>query len=109
MSTCKLKNGAQCCCETGTDCEFEPAMSKHETTLLPCPFCGSAAELKHKSGSWGYYSGSYFVGCTKCECVTSGFNDEKWEQGKGTFSIAEEAKANAVARWNRRAALKGQQ
>jgi hypothetical protein len=72
--------------------------------LLPCPFCGEPGALEHASGSWGYYPGKWWVKCAACGVSGKGFEDEKWEFGKGTTNISEQAKADAIAWWNRRAA-----
>ncbi|WP_198297932.1 Lar family restriction alleviation protein [Bordetella genomosp. 9] len=71
--------------------------------LKPCPFCGSPGALEHASGSWGYYPGKWWVKCPSCGVSGKGFEDEKWESGKGTTNISAQAKGDAIAWWNRRA------
>lgn len=70
--------------------------------LLPCPFDGSEASMKYINGSYGYYSGKYKVVCTNCGVESPGYEDEKWDQRKGTYSIAEQAQKSAAEWWNRR-------
>jgi Lar family restriction alleviation protein len=70
--------------------------------LKRCPFCGSKAELVHHSGSYGYYSGSYGVKCTKCVVKTATFQDEAYTQATGHYSVSEQAKAQAIDAWDTR-------
>lgn len=70
--------------------------------LQPCPFDGAKAEFAYVQGSWGYYPGKWGVKCTKCNACSTYYDDEKWEQGKGTCSVAEKAKQKAADWWNRR-------
>jgi Lar family restriction alleviation protein len=58
-----------------------------EFTLLPCPFCGGAAQLINRGKS--YYTHRYSVECAACHVVTRGCVMEK----------------EAVTRWNRRVKL----
>lgn len=73
--------------------------------LKPCPFCGSAVFLERDSGSYGYTSPTVIAQCKKCG-IHFGEPTEKWEQGKGTFSIEEEATTKLINRWNTRANVK---
>ncbi|MFB3910458.1 MAG: Lar family restriction alleviation protein [Candidatus Eisenbacteria bacterium] len=71
--------------------------------LEPCPFDGAPAELRHDNAEWGYRPGRYFVVCSECGASSGKYDDERWESGKGTYSIRDEAKRMAVDWWNRRA------
>jgi hypothetical protein len=71
-------------------------------TLKPRPFCGSAGKLEYKMGSWGYYPGRYWCYCPSCGAKTKSFDDERFEERKGTLNITKEAIAQAIEVWNRR-------
>lgn len=66
--------------------------------LKPCPFCGSPAELKHDSGTV-VYGQTWWVSCTSC--WANGLNLSSGTVGTDEKRDAE-AKAGAVAAWNRR-------
>jgi hypothetical protein len=53
-------------------------------------------------GRLGYYPGYYHVSCTSCAATSHKYEDEKWESGKGTYKITEQAIESATAWWNRR-------
>ncbi|MBQ7220698.1 MAG: Lar family restriction alleviation protein [Synergistaceae bacterium] len=61
--------------------------------LLPCPFCGGEARVEQE-----YYEG-WHVECTDCETRTREFLAEDM-----TAEALKEARKEAVALWNRRAA-----
>ncbi|MES2352117.1 MAG: Lar family restriction alleviation protein, partial [Pseudomonadota bacterium] len=69
--------------------------------LIPCPFCGGPGTLTHTSGSYGYYAGKWGAGCQPCGVKTQAFDDEIWQDGKHV-NMSEQAKADAIAAWNRR-------
>jgi len=61
--------------------------------LLPCPFCGGAAqEWPDEVGSGGQHALPYYVGCRSCGIY---FKDELAE-------YTDEARASCVAAWNKR-------
>ena len=62
-------------------------MSAAEIALKPCPFCGGEAEVR-------WYDGFPSASCTKCGCNT-GMNINGSER-------------EAIAAWNRRTILEGQ-
>ena len=68
-------------------------------TLLPCPFCGCGAAIT--GTEWGGRE-QYFVACTgpDCHCAV-GENYDRDACPEYSFS----SKAEAIAAWNRRAAL----
>lgn len=70
-------------------------------SLLPCPFCGKQVELTFKHGEWGYTKNMVGIRCEGCRI---GFVEdaEKWEQGKGTFSIRDQAEQTLRKKWNTR-------
>ena len=71
-------------------------------TLLPCPFCGCGAAIT--GTEWGGRE-QYFVACTgpDCHCAV-GENYDRDACPEYSFS----SKAEAIAAWNRRAALAAQ-
>jgi len=71
-------------------------------TLLPCPFCGSGASIT--GTEWGGRE-QYFVACTgpDCHCAV-GENYDRDACPEYSFS----SKDDAIAAWNRRAALAAQ-
>lgn len=69
--------------------------------IKPCPFCGSQVEMKFKHGEWGYKPDGVSIQCEPCRIFFCE-DAEKWEQGRGTFSIREEAEAKLLKRWNTR-------
>lgn len=69
--------------------------------ILPCPFDGKQPILKSDSGSWGYYSGKWYIVC-ECGARSRKFDDEAWSEKKGTYSIRDEAIESAKNWWNRR-------
>lgn len=74
---------------------------KQQEKPLPCPFCGGAVELEHKSGDYGYTYNTASIGCPACHiCFKT--DTEKWEPGRGTFSIKKQAEAELLAKWNTR-------
>jgi Lar family restriction alleviation protein len=56
--------------------------------LLPCPFCGGSAKHYHRPDTTGW-SNTDWVSCSDDDC--------------GVSTALEEAKAGAIATWNRRA------
>jgi hypothetical protein len=64
--------------------------------LLPCPFCGGAAEIVR---SWVPRSVDRAPMCSDTECI--GHQCEQDEQGGWTVSFSNDA--DAIAAWNRRA------
>ena len=61
--------------------------------LLPCPFCGSAAEmLTIPEGSPD--AGAMFVSCTNHRCMTS---------GALIYPLMDDVRGLLLERWNRRA------
>lgn len=91
-----------------------------DKALLPCPFCGGFGIVQRNPGSYGYRSPTVWVTCEnepfenphgkkwddrkhRCFARTYPFEEERWEPGKGTFSVAERALSDAIAAWNRRA------
>ena len=70
--------------------------------LLPCPFCGGEAKLLHNSGSYGYTPPSITVSCAPCK-ISYSADTSQWEKGKGHYGVYDEAKAEVMAWWNRRA------
>jgi hypothetical protein len=71
--------------------------------LKACPFCGSEAQMKYNSGSYGYTSPSYHVRCTKCFCKASEYASDLYSPATGTTYDDAGAKARATAAWNTRA------
>ena len=88
--------------------------------LKPCPFCGGAAVWQSYAGDYGYKSPTVWIACEnepfenphgkrwddrkhRCFAATTPVATEKWEPGKGTFSIEAEAKADVLAKWSARA------
>jgi len=69
--------------------------------VLPCPFCGSRVEMIFKMGEWGYSSDAVFIQCKPCGIMFME-DAEKWEQGKGTYSICDQAEKKLLDRWNTR-------
>jgi hypothetical protein len=70
---------------------------------LPCPFCGTAAEFKIKYGEPGYNSDTKRLGCMNNDCPIQPsitMMTQKWEGGKGTYSINVDDKL--IAAWNGR-------
>lgn len=59
------------------------------TKMLPCPFCGSRAEL-------GGYQSSWYIACTDEDC---------WARVHGSLWVERE---EAIAAWNRRAPTEGE-
>ena len=86
---------------------FDLKVNDAQSTLLPCPFCGSGAKMARRAGFAGYEHDLVWVSCINEECkVTSPSIDcERWEAGKGTFYVYDEAIETAVTWWNRRAPL----
>jgi hypothetical protein len=73
-----------------------------ENPAKPCPFCGRAVQIQFKNGNYGYSPNSVSIGCESCN-VWFGEDAERWEHGKGTYSIREEAEERLLTRWNTRA------
>jgi Lar family restriction alleviation protein len=69
--------------------------------LKPCPFCGGSVKIEFVQGNWGYTNNMVHITCKKCHI---GFHEkaEKWEQGKGTYSIEKEARKKLFNKWNTR-------
>ena len=68
--------------------------------IRPCPFCGKTPRVTYKNGDWGYTNDKVQIIC----CVVKISRDtEKWEQGRGTFSIIDDATRKLVKQWNTRA------
>lgn len=69
--------------------------------LKPCPFCGTNVRIEKKPlwhGSHGYRDCyEYDIHCHNCGCRV------RIEQNNTIYRSDEEAKANAVKAWNRRA------
>ena len=63
--------------------------------LAPCPFCGGEAKLKLGRGAWGVL----------CTCGGKAFIHTYDGGFVSTGKTTDEAKASAIAAWNRRAAL----
>ena len=68
--------------------------------LLCCPFCGGKVELQSCSGTYGYTPPSIYIKCCDTHMTE---HTETWEQGKGHYSIYEEALKRLADRWNTRA------
>ena len=71
--------------------------------LKPCPFCGANVYIEKKMrtcGAYGYYINrrdEYDIHCHNCGCRVR-------LEGNNTIDRSdEEAKANAIKAWNRRA------
>ena len=69
--------------------------------LKPCPFCGDFVQVTRKSGDWGYTAPSVSIRCERCGCGFSA-DAERWEQGKGHFSVQVEATEQVINLWNTR-------
>lgn len=74
------------------------------TDLKPCPFCGGPAVMRREIPERDDSSNDYWCACEQKCCATRKFNDEKWEAGKGTWSVADWAKEQAKKAWNTRKA-----
>jgi len=70
---------------------FEPLVR----SLLPCPFCGLAPEVKTRQGSSGESPYLCFV---VCYCGTH--NAHAHQQGRGATEL--HARQDAIDAWNRR-------
>ena len=69
--------------------------------VMPCPFCGGKVQIEFRHGDWGYSSDGVMIQCKPCG-IAFHEDAEKWEQGRGTFSIREDAEAKLLKRWNTR-------
>ena len=71
--------------------------------LKPCPFCGSSVSIKEKPlwrDGHGYYDCyDYFIECEECGCTI------REARATTIYQSAEQAKANIIKAWNRRADL----
>lgn len=65
---------------------------KVKVNLVPCPFCGGAAEVRQFANPKNFYS----IQCPDCRCGTDGFFTNRVD---GTAE--ENIEANAAI-WNRR-------
>lgn len=69
--------------------------------LKPCPFCGTNVHIEKKplwQGSRGYHGCyEYDIHCHNCGCRVDIFGNDT------IYRTDEEAKANAIKAWNRRA------
>jgi len=72
--------------------------------LLPCPFCGSVATLTYDAGN-EVIGQRWWAHCEMCGARTkTTLGTSTWETGSATKTKQDtEAKADAVAAWNRRA------
>jgi len=68
--------------------------------LLPCPFCGSPAELHQESGAVDQFR--WHVGCSRVDVDAEGVETECIAYLPQTDYAR---KADAIAAWNRRAPL----
>lgn len=67
--------------------------------IKPCPFCGDTPTIKYKYGDYGYTPDTAHISC--CIVHLSG-PTEKWEQGRGHYSVKEETTNILIDRWNKR-------
>lgn len=71
-------------------------------SLLGCPFCGKVPTITANSGSYGYTPAYIEI---KCCYISIKEETEKWEFGKGHFSVEKQARKNIISKWNTRAPL----
>lgn len=77
----------------------EELMESASNALKPCPFCGKTPSVQYKTGDWGYTNDKVQIIC----CVVKiSYDAEKWESGRGTFSVVDEATKQLVKQWNTR-------
>jgi len=67
--------------------------------LKTCPFCGEDVSFSYNAGSYGYTPNTIHIKCCSVHMTEVSI---KWEQGKGTFSIEDQAKIDLTKRWNTR-------
>ncbi len=69
--------------------------------VMPCPFCGGTVKVEFRPGECGYSSDGLMIRCAPCG-IAFHEDAEKWERGRGTVLIREEAEAKLLKRWNTR-------
>ena len=75
-----------------------------------CPFCGGEPELRYKGITKWRYSDTVcivFVRCTFCKAQSQVFPDDSFPDENGS-DWEDNACINAVAAWNKRVCLKGE-
>lgn len=82
---CTEQDCKECeCYEKGVNCSFAwLALEAEEEKPLPCPFCGSEAEVRE---GYSVMPKGVFVQCKHCWAFVAGFK----------------TKSDAIAAWNRR-------
>lgn len=73
-------------------------------TLMPCPFCGGTPRQPEKSGGGDERNGYNFTVAIKCQDCGASVIRKSRENNGGWCTDTGQAKSEAIAAWNRRAA-----
>ncbi len=70
--------------------------------ILQCPFDGTAAKLVTTPERWGYTPPYVNEECPKCGVKSPRKETQTWTQGRGHYSVEQQAIKFVVDWWNRR-------